>query len=139
VIAEDMAALHARCFTVPRAFTAAEFAGFLEAPTCFVTHMAGGFALGRVIADEAELLTIAVDPGQRRAGIGRRVLVAFEDTAQARGAATVFLEVAAGNDAARGLYTTAGYCESGRRPAYYRHPDGQKEDAVLMDKALLRA
>ena len=95
-----------------------------------------GFALYRAVADEAELLTISVLPEARRSGIGAGLLSACEDGARAAGAARLFLEVAAGNLAARALYGRAGYRECGRRKGYYRRPDATRDDAVVMEKAL---
>ena len=93
------------------------------------------FALGRVILDEAELLTLAVDPRLRRAGLGRSCLAGFEAEARARGAARAFLEVAEDNAPARALYGTGGWAETGLRRAYYRTENG-RIDAVLMSKSL---
>lgn len=86
------------------------------------------YAHGVVIAGEAELHEIAVDPALRRAGAGRALLDAFAAAAAARGASVVHLEVAADNEAALALYRSAGFDEVGRRPRYY--PSGA--DAVLM-------
>lgn len=122
-----MADLHGRAFTVPRPWSAAEFEGVLTSPLCFVVTAEGGFALGRVVAGEAELLTIAVEPDLQGRGIGRRLMARFLEEAAARGAESVFLEVAETNVAARALYATAGFAEAGRRRGYY---DGV--DAVVM-------
>lgn len=124
---EQLAALHGRAFTVPRPWSAAEFAGLLDSPLCFLVSVPGGFALGRVVAGEAELLTIAVEPEQQGQGIGRGLMAAFLAEARARGAEHVFLEVAADNARARALYAGAGFVETGRRRGYY---DGV--DAVVM-------
>ncbi len=134
--ADELAVLHGRCFTVPRPFSAEEFTGFLADPTCFLITRRHGFLLGRVVADEAELLTVAVDPDQRRAGLGHALVAAFHDTARDRGARQAVLEVAEGNRAARALYAAAGYTEAGRRRGYYRHPDGRREDALVLARAL---
>ncbi|WP_428547083.1 GNAT family N-acetyltransferase [Profundibacter sp.] len=96
-----------------------------------------GFALGREIAGETELLTLAVDPALQRQGHGRRLLTAFEAESRKRGATEALLEVAASNFAARSLYKLVGYRESGRRPLYYTPPQGEKIDAILMRKALI--
>lgn len=80
----------------------------------------GGMILMRVAADEAEVLTLAVDPAARRRGIGRALLGRAAQTASARGARSLFLEVAATNAAARALYSGSGFVEVGRRRAYYR-------------------
>ena len=131
-----LAALHARCFTVPRPFSEAEFADLLSAGPVFLCADPAGFALGRAVAGEAELLTIAVDPDRRRQGHGARLLSRFAAEARARGADTAFLEVAADNRAARALYLAAGYAEVGRRPGYYRSPGRPPVDAVIMRAAL---
>ena len=131
-----MAALHARCFTTPRPWTAAEFAALLAEPPVFATLAETGFALGRVVADEAELLTIAVAPDARRNGEGRTLLDRFLRTARARGAETAFLEVAADNAAALALYRWSGFAEAGRRRGYYHSPGNPPVDALVMVKSL---
>jgi len=133
---EQLAALHARCFASPRPYTAQEFADFLATPACFLCSLPHGFALGRVIVDEAELLTLAVDPNHQSQGIGRQLLTRFETAAHERGAVKAFLDVAANNAAALSLYRKAGYCESGRRRAYYKHAADTAQDAILMEKPL---
>lgn len=95
-----------------------------------------GFALYRVAADEAELLTVSVEPRARRAGLGRALLAACEDGARKVGARRLFLEVGAANAAARALYEGAGYAEAGRRPGYYQRSDGSRDDALVLAKAL---
>lgn len=135
--AQALAVLHTKCFDTPRPWSQAEFAGFLSDPKSFVI-CAGeqGFILGRVIADEAELLTLAVDPAARRAGHGSALLSGYEAQARARGGARSFLEVAADNDAAKALYLGADYRESGRRRNYYRTPSGGFIDALIYTKPL---
>ena len=133
---DDLAALHARCFVTPRPWTAAEFAGLLAAPGAFLLTESSGFLLGRVIAGEAELLTVAVDPLARRQGSGRALVAQFAAQARARGAQTAFLEVAEGNEPARALYAACGWPAAGRRRGYYRHPDGRAEDALVLTLAL---
>jgi [ribosomal protein S18]-alanine N-acetyltransferase len=82
-------------------------------------HSAGGMIIARVAADESEILTLAVSPGQRRRGIGSRLLRLAMDRAAERGAMSMFLEVAMTNDAARALYAALGFAEAGRRLGYY--------------------
>ena len=131
-----MAALHAASFTTPRPWSAPEFRSLLADPAVFAETAAGGFALGRAAVGEAELLTLAVAPEARRRGIGRVLLAAFEAKAACRGARACFLEVAADNAAALGLYRGAGYADAGRRPAYFRRPDGSRCDAIVLCRAL---
>lgn len=130
--AAALAALHATCFTTPRPWTEAEFAGFLTDPLCDLVEEPGGFALIRSIAGETELLTIAVAPEDRRRGLGRAILNRAIGCARARGTGRIFLEVAADNGAAVRLYDTTGFARIGRRPAYYRKPDGARVDALIM-------
>ncbi|KEP69150.1 alanine acetyltransferase [Thioclava dalianensis] len=129
---EDLSRLHAACFTTPRPWSAAEFADFLAQDGVFLVQEPGGFLLGRVIVDEAELLTLAVDPAQRRRGIARRLMAQFVAQCQTRNVCSAFLEVSETNAAARALYVATGWQESGRRRAYYRTPEGVPQDAVVM-------
>lgn len=124
----DLAAIHARCFIRPRPWAAAEFASLLQSPHAFLLSRPDGFLLGRAIADEAELLTLAVAPEARRRGMARDLVAAFAATSRARGAARAFLEVAADNLAAQALYRGAGWHDAGRRRRYY----GPDLDAVVM-------
>ncbi len=90
-----------------------------------------GFALGRVVADEAELIAIGVIPAARGRGIGRLLLHAVTAHARGAAAATLFLEVAAPNRRARALYHGAGFALVGRRPNYYLAQDGVHDALVL--------
>ena len=130
-----LAELHAECFETPRPWSAAEFEALLN--TAFVKTAPQGFAMGRVIADEAELLTLAVAPKARRAGVGSGLMEAFLATSKDKGAASAFLEVAADNVAALALYGRHGFAAAGRRKAYYIKPDGSKLDAVIMTCPLI--
>lgn len=134
---EALAALHARCFTTPRPWAAAEFAALLADPLAFLlVEGDAGFLLGRAVAGEAELLTIAVAPEARRRGLGRKLVARFLYQARLRAAERAFLEVAAGNAAALRLYHAAGFVESGRRRGYYAGPDGQSGDALVLTRVL---
>lgn len=132
-----LAALHAMCFQTPRPWTSAEFADWLADSRTIFFGDERAFVLGRVVLDEAELLTIAVAPAARRAGVGNRLVSKFERSASLRGAATSFLEVAADNVAAIALYTGHGYTESGRRKGYYTPRNAPATDAILLSKPLI--
>lgn len=134
--AEALAALHAACFTTPRPWNAAEFAELLARADTFVLNEPAGFLMGRALAGEAELLTLAVAPDQRRAGTGARLVQRFLAEAEARDAETAFLEVAEDNLAAIALYDRAGFTRAGRRRGYYAHPDGRKVDALVMRRGI---
>lgn len=132
-----MAAIHARAFAGQgRAWTAAEFAGLAQSPHVFAVGDAEAFALGRVAADEAELLTLATDPNHRRQGRARACLAAFEAEARARGACAAILEVAADNAAALALYRPAGYVQTACRKRYYPRGHGHAADALILRKSL---
>lgn len=133
---EALAALHAACFTLPRPWSAPEIAALIADPLVFLIALPEGFIMGRAVLDEAELLTLAVAPQAQRRGLGRQLLAAFEDEARARGAATAFLEVAEPNTAARALYASAGYAQTGRRPRYYTGPGGLTQDALILSRPL---
>ncbi|TDD25236.1 GNAT family N-acetyltransferase [Kribbella turkmenica] len=75
--------------------------------------------------DVVELLRIAVAPAGRRTGIGGQLMTAALAGCAGR---TVLLEVAAGNESARGLYRAFGFAEISRRRGYY----AGGEDAVIM-------
>jgi Fur family ferric uptake transcriptional regulator len=89
-----------------------------------------GFILGRVVADEAEVLALGVARERQRRGIGRRLVEKLCRVAARRGARQLFLEVAEGNVAARALYAGLGFRETGRRRGYYVHTDAPAEDAL---------
>ena len=132
----EMAALHGRCFTSPRPWVAAEFAAIASDPLCFTLIESGGFLVGRAVAEEAEILTLAVDPEARRRGTGARLVQGFLAKAQSRGSVSVFLEVAANNQPAISLYLQAGFAKVGLRRGYYTLPDGTAVDAVVMQRAV---
>lgn len=132
--AARLAAIHAEAFSGPHdaPWSAAAFAALLEQPGMLALESAGGFILMRTVADEAEILTLAVRPTARRAGQGAQLVGGGVAAAAARGAVRVFLEVAEDNAAARALYAKAGFVEAGRRPGYYAGTGGGRRDALLL-------
>ena len=129
---EDLAALHRRCFTMPRPWSAAEFATLLAAPRTLLCSAAEGFLLGRLAGEEAEILTLAVAPECRRRGIGRMLVRDFEARAARAGGSEVFLEVAEDNSAAQALYEGLGYRRAGCRPGYYPGARGGRIAALVL-------
>ena len=129
--AQVLAALHARAFD--EVWDAPTLRQLMAMPGAFALLASRddvplGFILMRVSADEAEVLTLAVDPDCRRQGVASGLLAAGIETALENGAARAFLEVSVTNQAAIALYTGAGWREAGRRPRYYA--DGS--DALLL-------
>lgn len=131
--AQRLAALHATAFDAP--WDAASFDDLLAGPGVFVVESADGFILMRSVADEAEILTLAVRPEARGRGEGGRLTAGGVAGAVARGAERVFLEVADDNVSALAVYRRAGFAEVGRRPRYYARPDGSRRDAILLARA----
>jgi tRNA threonylcarbamoyladenosine biosynthesis protein TsaB len=93
------------------------------------------FLLTRRAADEAEIITIATRPQAQRRGVARQLLARQLDVLARVGVRLVFLEVAASNTAALGLYRALGFQEAGKRPGYYRRKHGT-EDAIIMRREL---
>lgn len=131
--AQRLAALHATAFDAP--WDAAAFTDLLAGTGVFVVEGEAGFILMRAVADEAEILTLAVRPDARGRGEGRRLTAEGIAGAAALGAERVFLEVADDNAPALAVYHRAGFAEVGRRPGYYARPDGSRRDAILLARA----
>lgn len=122
------------------AWTRGQCLGVLALPgvrltLAFVDDGPAGFAMIRAVADEAELLLLAVDPVHRRRGVGTALLRAVEAECTAIGVAKLHLEVRAGNAAVR-LYTAHGFAKVGERRAYYRGRAGTAYDAHTYSRAL---
>lgn len=126
-----LARIHAACFA--DAWNEATLAELLASPGAFALLADGGegFVLARALAGEAEILSIAVLPANRRNGIARRLLSAAAVEAKRRGAKTLFLEVATDNGPALALYGQAGFAKVGRRADYYHRPAGAVAAEVL--------
>lgn len=137
---DDCAALHAACFAFPWPQT--EFEALLLAPTAHGEGAFGranemqGFILSRLAADEAEILTIAVAPRRRGAGVAARLMKANMNRVIVAGAKTWFLEVEAENTAALALYRKFGFEQVGERKAYYRTESGGNARALILRRSL---
>ena len=85
------------------------------------------------VAERAEVIDLRVLASERRQGLGRQLLWASLTALEGVGA--VELEVRSSNVAARTLYESLGFSETGSRPNYYATVNG-REDAILMTLAL---
>jgi ribosomal-protein-alanine N-acetyltransferase len=136
---ELLADLHARAFDKP--WSASEISKLLENPAVFALISRDseprGFVLAWAAAGDAEILTVAVVPEARRKGVGASLVTSAGVAALVRGAASMHLEVAEDNEAARALYAKLGYEEAGRRAAYYAG-EGGAVDAIVMRRTLPR-
>jgi ribosomal-protein-alanine N-acetyltransferase len=95
-----------------------------------------GFAVSRMAADEAEILSIAVAASHRGQGLSRDLLLTHLGHLAGHGVRTVFLEVEENNQPARRLYQRAGFGIAGRRERYYRQANGEQLNALLMRRDL---
>lgn len=90
-----------------------------------------GFALYKIVLDEAELFTLAVDPAWQRAGTASRLLGAIRQHLKKVGVASLFLEVRCDNVGAIACYEKLGFEQSGLRKNYYTDDSGMKVDASI--------
>ncbi|WP_309627058.1 GNAT family N-acetyltransferase [Brevundimonas sp.] len=129
-LAQALADLHAGAFDAP--WSASAFADLLGQAGVVLEGDNDGFILIRTVADEAEILTLAVRQAARRQGLGARLVRAATARAAAFGATRMFLEVAEDNAPACALYGSLGFEPAGRRPRYYPRPEGPAVDALLL-------
>jgi len=129
--AAAIAKLHAASFK--RGWGEDEFQTLL-ADRAIVAHRATmgaaliGFILSRLVAGEAEILSVAIAPNCRGRGFARPLLDLHLRRLAGLGARAVFLEVDEGNAPANALYRRAGFRAVGRRAGYY---DGTATALVL--------
>ena len=128
----EIAEIERASFSDP--WSAASFRSLIALPsTYFAVAEQNGRVLGYsvliIAADEGELGNIAIAEGDRRHGIGRRLLDVTMAEAVRRGVLSIYLEVRDSNTAARALYAARGFQEVGRRQRYYRRP---VEDAIVL-------
>ena len=102
------------------------------AARCARRRIIAGFALLRIVAEECEILTLAVAPQNRGLGLGALILDGAMQEAAVAGVGKLFLEVAEDNIVARGLYESRGLMPVGHRPDYYTKKDGTKATAITM-------
>ena len=139
--AVDCARIHAAGFAYPWPTT--ELENLIADPNAVgtaaldpVNGRLRGFALSRLASDEAEILTVAVDPGLRKAGVGRDLMRAHLAQVAAAGASRIFLEVDEHNAAALALYGHFQFVKVGERKGYYQMPNGKAASALVMRRDL---
>ena len=81
---------------------------------------AAGYASFRKGGGEAELLRLAVAPGERRRGVARALVLGGLERLRPGGIESCFLEVRTNNDGAIAFYLEMGFERVGRRKGYYR-------------------
>jgi tRNA threonylcarbamoyl adenosine modification protein YeaZ/ribosomal-protein-alanine acetyltransferase len=133
--AEILAQIHGECFDRP--WPSSEMAKLLAMPgSLAITALEGGepvaFVLASTAADEAEIIVIATRPFARRRGIAQKLVTELSQQLTRSGARSLFLEVAAGNTAARHLYAECGFAAVATRARYYANGG----DALVMRRDL---
>ena len=124
---EKLANLHKKCFP-SKPWSADDFRD-LKKSGCEIIMSENGFIVYRIAVDEAEIITIGVNPESRRNGIATAMIGIIEKTLKNQNVKKIFLEVASTNIPAQKLYKNCGFKTVGLRPKYY---DGI--DAILMSK-----
>ncbi|HEU0145455.1 MAG TPA: ribosomal protein S18-alanine N-acetyltransferase [Bradyrhizobium sp.] len=137
--AARLAQIHAASFH--RGWGEGEFESMLAERNTLVHRLkcgrrVAGFIVSRIGADEAEILSVAIDPGYRGRGLSRDLLLTHLGHLAGRGVRTVFLEVEENNQPARRLYQRIGFATVGRRERYYQQPGGEQLNALLMRRDL---
>ena len=89
------------------------------------------------MVDQLHLVTIAVDPGQQRRGIGARLLLEVFDLAMEAELNEIVLEVRESNDRARAMYEAFGFRKAGQLLDYYK--DNHETAIVMLSGALSQA
>jgi ribosomal-protein-alanine N-acetyltransferase len=137
--ARRLAQLHAASFH--RGWGDGEFEGMIVERNTLVHRLTlgrktVGFAVSRIGADEAEILSIAIDADKRGRGLSRNLLLTHLGHLAGRGVRRIFLEVEENNAPARRLYERCGFAVVGRRERYYQQPSGEQLNALLMRRDL---
>jgi [ribosomal protein S18]-alanine N-acetyltransferase len=138
--ADAVATLHARSFY--RGWPRQDIEAYIadaDTPTlvaCDAKHRVVGFAMLRLLGDDAELMTIAVDPKFRGKGVGAALMHACFEDLRMTPSRRMILEVAADNPSAIRLYEKLGFKKLSERHGYYARPDGQPATALVMARDL---
>jgi ribosomal-protein-alanine N-acetyltransferase len=131
-----LARIHRAAFDHP--WSESDFATYLASDLVWVSGQPiAGFLLIRAVGDEAEILTLAVDPAHRRAGRAAALLEAAKHDLSKSDVSHLYLEVAADNFPALALYQRQGFLPIGVRKGYYRRDAGLNMDAKLLSCALI--
>lgn len=138
-VADDVAAVHAietASFGDP--WPASSFASLVRERHAYFTVIdeAGvviGYLIALFVADQGDVVNVAVAPAARRRGLGALLLDDALRAAAAAGAGSLHLDVRESNLAARALYASRGFVGGRRRRRYYSNPD---EDALVLRRDL---
>ncbi|GEN49648.1 ribosomal protein S18-alanine N-acetyltransferase [Alkalibacterium pelagium] len=88
-----------------------------------------GYVGGKIILDEAEVYSIAVEPASQNQKVASQLIEAYKTHCRANGVKILFLEVRESNLTARTFYAAHQFKEISMRKGYYNEPE---EDAIIM-------
>jgi [ribosomal protein S18]-alanine N-acetyltransferase len=141
----DLAGLHQLdqvCFPREIAYSRAELQYFLTHPkcSCWIAEQPDDKLAGFVIFERSKrhgrraghIVTLDIDPEERRRGLGTLLMQTAEEQMRQEGAGVLSLEVAENNPAAQQFYRSLGFVTRGRIAKYY----GGKVDAEVMEKVI---
>ena len=138
--ADAVANLHAKSFY--RGWPRQDIEAYLldsDTPTlvaCDARRNIAGFAMLRILGDDVELMTIAVDRKFQGKGVGEALMKACFEDLMMTPVKRMILEVAADNPSALRLYQKLGFVKISERKGYYARPDGQPATALVMARDL---
>jgi [ribosomal protein S18]-alanine N-acetyltransferase len=141
----DLAGLHQLdqvCFPREIAYSRAELQYFLTHPkcSCWIAEQPDHKLAGFVIFERSKrhgrraghIVTLDIDPEERRRGLGTLLMHTAEEQMRQEGAGVLSLEVAENNPAAQQFYRSLGFVTRGRIAKYY----GGMVDAEVMEKVI---
>ncbi len=131
-----LSSLHQKAFD--RGWDEASFASFFEDQTlqmlvCERNGEIAGFILYRLLSEEAEIITLAIDPDHQNRGIGSSLVKKVLEDCLEKKVTHVFLEVAKGNKKAQKIYESHGFEVVSIRPKYYVFSNEQQDDALVLE------
>ena len=137
--AESLAEIEKACFTTPWSMEALrqDLIGNENAIYIVVQGDEGellGYLSVWCVADEGQIMTVAVMPEHRRKHVASVLMHAMLKVTEERGVKSHTLELRKSNEAALGLYEKFGFREIGVRKNFYRFPT---EDAIVMMKNMI--
>tara|TARA_Y100000746_G_C15417149_1_gene412742 strand:- start:565 stop:984 length:420 start_codon:yes stop_codon:yes gene_type:complete len=129
---EELSAIHHECFVQPRPWTPDEFKILLKKNILLWKSRA--FLLGRQVNGEAEILTLAVAPNERRNGLASSLIREFVNKMKQVKVKKIILEVDHRNKPALSLYKNFSFKKIGERKAYYKHnSEDPSSNAFLLE------
>lgn len=131
---EEVSKLESETFSMP--WSAKDFLEMVEADYAHyyvaeIDDKIVGCCGIRNIAGEGEVTNVMVAAGDRKKGIGKKMMEYMLERAGQIGIGSCTLEVRVSNQAAIRLYASLGFKGEGVRPNFYDKP---KEDALIMWK-----